>query len=138
MGPIPTPDPLTVAIIVERDAAARILELADSVHVWAVDTAANRRAAEEVWARRMGKEPELSMTVFQFDEGAPDRVVAAALDAIDLHHDERSQVVAWSRALVFGAAPSVALLDALRGFGFDEIVVTETGFRASRKGRQAG
>jgi len=131
MKPAHRSDPLTVAIIAEREASERILELADQVHVWAVDTTDNRRAAEKVWRRREAQ-GELSMTVFLFDEGSPDRIVANALEAIDLHHDERSQVPPWSRALVFGAAPTPLLLSAFRRIGFDVFSKQDGGFRASR------
>jgi len=132
MKPARRSDPLTVAIIAEREASERILELTDQVHVWAVDTADNRRAAESVWRRREGVQGELSMTVFLFDEGSPDRIVANALDAIDLHHDERSQVPPWSRALVFSAAPTPLLLSEFRRIGFDVFSEQEGGFSASR------
>lgn len=116
MEPARRSDPLTVAIIADREASERIPELANQVHVWAVDTADNRRAAERVWRRREGAG---RMTVFLFNEGSPDRIVANTLEAIDLHHGERSQVPPWSRARVFGASPTHLLLSEFRRIGFD-------------------
>jgi hypothetical protein len=134
MEPTSHPDPLTVAIIVERDAAERILEFADRVHVWAVDTPVNRQAAELVWRRREGTRNALSMTVFIFDELSSDRIVARQLATIELHHDKRSQVPAWSRALVFGAAPSPLLTEEFLQFGFQVLPGNESGFTAIRCG----
>jgi hypothetical protein len=61
--------------------------------------------------------------------------VASELDAIDIHHDDRSQVPPWSRALVFGATPTANLVGEFRRIGFDSVTETETGFTAVRSDR---
>lgn len=130
------PDRLTVAIIVDRDAAARILGLADRAHVWAADTAANRRAAEQVWQRRKGMRGELYITLFQFDDVSAEQMVANELASVELHVGSNGQVPPWSRACVFGAAATPFLTDEFRRLGF-EVVAEEpaTGFTAVRAGK---
>ncbi len=129
----------TVAIIVEQDAAERMLELADSVHVWAIDTEANRRAAETIWRRRAGLAQELSMTVFRFASGSPDEMVARELEAIDLHHGDHAQPEGWCCAEIFGARPTAPLLEELARYGFVDVEPNDSGFtirRSSAAGRK--
>jgi hypothetical protein len=107
----------TVAVLLDPDSRAPILALADRVNVWVIESVPNRATAQEVWQRRITQELGLSMTVFLADASEPERVVAEKLETIDLHHDERSQVLAWNHLEVHGARPEAALRDALATFG---------------------
>jgi hypothetical protein len=125
-------DPLTVAVLVERDASARIAALADRCHVWAIDTPENRRAAEPIWRRRRAVSQRLSLTLLQFDPVAPEEVVARAMEGIELHRGEASQSPPWRRAEVFGAAATPALLAVFRQYGFNQLDTLPGGFSVER------
>jgi hypothetical protein len=127
-----------VAVLVERDATARIVELEERCHVWAIDTPDNRRTAEPIWRQRKGGPWRPYLTLFQFDPGVPEEVVARALEGIDLHCGERSQPSPWRRAEVFGAAPTPALLAEFRWFGFTVLGELPGGFVIERPPDAAG
>jgi hypothetical protein len=130
-------DPTTVAIIVERDGAARILMLAERVHVWALDTPGNRVAAQAVWSKRLKHDHKLSMTLFSLDDAPADKAVAGQLESIDLHHGEYSQESPWCRAEVFGCSLTGRTRSEFRRFGFDGFEAVEGGFSVQRPDRPA-
>lgn len=126
------PDITTVAIIVDHHAGALIAELADRVHIWAIETPDNRGGIEAIWARRTKTPDELGVTVFHFDPSPPDQVVSHYLSTIDMHHDSYSQSPEWCRAEVYGARLTPEFLADFQSHGFDEFEDTPTGFVATR------
>ena len=126
-------DTQTVAVIVERDGAAKIARFADRMHVWAIETPDNRAAVETVWSRRADLFSPLSMTIFHGMATTPEETVAGILPTIacitantvraplgltrkylgprKLHHSSRhfrslasSRRWRWRRDLLFGVA----------------------------------
>jgi hypothetical protein len=72
------------------------------------------------------------MTLFQFDPGPPEEVVAGALPGIELHCGGVSQRSPWRRAEVFGAAPAPALLAVFKEYGFIQLGILPDGFSVER------
>jgi hypothetical protein len=129
-----------VAVVVDGSFGARLRALASRVHVWLLDTPANRQAANEVWQTRNGG-PSLGegVTTFRADSSArPDQIVSSMLSTIDLHHGECSHSPPWSFVEVYGTAITPALTADLAIFGFSNVANSDDGFKAWRPGGEAG
>jgi hypothetical protein len=133
-----TEHPHVVAVVVDPAFGDRLLALAGRVHVWIIDTPANKAAAESVW-REGGAaySSERGVTTFSaYQTASPDEIVASMLDTIDLHHGEYSHVPPWSVLEVFGANPTPRLVAALAELGFSRVASILGGFKSWRTGEE--
>jgi hypothetical protein len=129
-----------VAIVVDGRFGARLPALACGVHVWLLDTPANREAANEVWqSRESAPSIEEGVTTFRADSNAkPDQVVSSMLGTIDLHHGRYSHSPPWSFVEVYGTTITPALTAVLASFGFTNVAtLSDDGFKAWRSGGEA-
>jgi len=129
-----------VAIVVDPNFGERLIQLAAELHVWAVDSPANRTAAERIRATPgAANSLERGITMFGAALGAaPERVVADILATVDLHHGVYSHTPAWSIVHVYGAPISPSLRLALRELGFSEAREFPEGFTAALGQESAG
>jgi hypothetical protein len=136
---IQTKTPHEVAVVVDPAYGDKLLELAARLHVWIIDTPANKAAAQVLWSQD-GHVHSLDngVTTFSaFRVDRPDEIVASMLETIDLHHGEYSHSPPWSVLEVYGASPSPSLAAALADYGFTDILPILGGFRASRSFHEA-
>jgi len=127
--------PHRVAIVVDEDFALSLKELADRVHVWLVDTPANRSAARRLWAESGGAYSfERGVTTFKVrPSDTPEERAAGILAAIEEHHGEERHDPPCRRIEVFGARPEPAVRAEFGAYGYTEIVATSTGFVACKR-----
>ena len=124
-----------VALVVDPAFGDKLVDLADRLHVWVIDTPANRTAAE--LARKGSREHSLErgITTFRADAARPpEEIVVASFSDIELHHGEYSHDPPWSVLEVYGTAVTEAISAALEKFGFAVAEAHEDGFRAVRVG----
>jgi hypothetical protein len=120
---------LSVAVVVIRDYAAELTELAKRMPVWVIDTPANRGVVESLWRGA----PALDVTVFSAAEGATaDEACAGVLDMVKLHHPRCEMI------RVFGAETSPVVCDMLASIGYPVIAESADGFIAAESGCSAG
>jgi len=113
-----------VGIVTDPDFGERILPLAIRLHVWAVDSLANRAAAERLWTQQPRHDVERGATVFRFDAAEPpDQRVIRILNTVLEHHGEYSHDPPVSVLEIFGAPLTAGLQQALAGAGFTSIMV---------------
>ena len=104
-----------VAIVFDAEFGDRLSGLVMRTPVWIVESVANRPAVSEAW-NRATEWPHISVTVFR------------PLD--DLKH-LLSQIGHPQRVDVIGLPLSDAAREALRSAGFEKVVETSEGFRAT-------
>jgi hypothetical protein len=126
----------TVALIVDPDFGARILEVAArSRHTWVVATPVNTAATEQFWAASP-KAPELNagggVTTF-FQSGADrESWCISILGTLDDHHNEHACKLGYSVIEVYGIAITGRLRSAFAELGFSTLVTTTYGFCARK------
>ena len=126
-----------VAVVAHPDFEA-LTPLAERVHVWLVDTPANRSRAETYWRSHPEQSIEQGITTFKVRERAePDEIVLEALGPLDLHHGEYSHNPPWDTVEVYGATPTVLLREVLQDMGVTDVSSIPGGFRATRSGGSA-
>jgi hypothetical protein len=126
--------PHSVALVVDRQFGERLVALSERLHVWVINSPANRSVAERIW-RDLGGAHSLERGVTTFDASAqacPSEVAADQLSSIDLHHGEYSHSPPWSLLEVYGTEPTPTLTAALRDFGLAEII-QQPGFFIARQ-----
>jgi len=114
------------------DFGTQLPSLAEQFHVWVVDTAVNRRAAESVWA--VGpRDRTHGVTTFKRYEGESiESSVVDLLPVIDEHHGLRE---GWATDIVLevlGVPLSSGIRSALEALGPFEILERPDGFIAER------
>ena len=125
--------PYRVIVVLDRDYGRRLIELAQTGPVWIVDTAANRTAAQQVWAADPNRSHLEGVTTFKFEESSSSEdILINELDTIDLHHGTYSANLPYTVLEVIGTPISPRLKAALSQFGFDEFQETARGFLAVR------
>jgi hypothetical protein len=126
-----------VAVVAHPDFEA-LTPLAERVHVWLVDTPANRARAETYWRAHPEHSIDHGITTFKVREhAAPDQIVLEALGPLDLHHGEYSHNPPWEVVEVYGATPTVELREVLQDMGVTEVSSIPGGFCATRSGSSA-
>lgn len=125
--------PYSVALVLDSAFGEALKQLAERLHVWVVDTPANRAVAESVWA---SEQPfryniERGITTFASKLGkGPEEWCAAFLDTIDMHHDEQSHHPGYSVLEVYGLKFTDRLRPKFVDLGFTVFEDTDYGFRA--------
>ena len=121
-----------VAVVMLSDFGAHLGELAKRCHVWLVDTADNRRAAEVVWASGPSDRTH-GVTTFKKDDGeSVESSLVNLLPVLDDHHGLRA---AWATDVVLdvrGTPLTAALRSELDALGPFDIREDATGFVATR------
>ncbi len=115
-----------VAVVVDPDFGERLKELAERMHVWVVDTPANRAVVQRIRSTMLGPSIERGVTVFRANpDQSPDEWAAHVLDMVELHHGEYSHDPAVSIIEIHGAPPTHEIRAALSELGFT--IVEESG-----------
>ena len=122
-----------MAVVVDRTFGHHLAPLANTVHVWACDSTANRTAAQGIWATLGEYSPERGVTIFKVaPSDTPEEMLLDVLDTLDLHHNEYSHDPPWSCLIVHGTMLSDGIRAALTAFGVTTFDGTESGFKACR------
>lgn len=124
----------SVGLVVDRNFGRRLLNIADRLHVWIVESPENRLAAEEVWSRTVERSLERGATIFSHGSESPDVIAAGVLSNIELHHGEYGHTPPVSRLEIHGASRTAGLVAALQELGFVLFEDFPGGFMASRTG----
>jgi hypothetical protein len=115
-----------VAVVVDPHFGERLTELAQRMHVWVVDTPANRPVAERIWSTVSEPSAERGVTVFHSTpDQSTDAWAAHVLATVVLHHGEYSHDPAVSIIEIHGAPITHRMRAALRTIGFT--IVVESG-----------
>ena len=86
-----------VVIVMNSDVGTQLASLAERFHVWVVDTAANRRAAEAIWAVGPGDRTHGVTTFERYEGESVESSVVNLLRVIDEHHGLRED---WATDIV--------------------------------------
>jgi hypothetical protein len=122
----------SVALVVDREFGERLPALAERLHVWVVDSPANRAALAPI-PDRDEYSLERGVTTFTDDVSRPPHELAAfRLADVDLHHDQRSHDPPLSRLEIYGTARTPSLTAALAALGFVTLEDIPGGFVATR------
>ena len=127
--------PYAVALVTVPDFGEKLRPLSSRLYVWAVDTPANRKVAEEIWSdlpSPVEYNIESGVTIFTPHGTTPEDWCLGAIDSLDQHHDGSSHDPGYTVLEVYGIAPSDAIRRALPEFGFAEFVATAYGFIAQK------
>ena len=125
--------PHKVTLVLNSDYGDKLASLAESSHVWVVDSIANRSAAAEYWSRNPKHRVEAGITTFQSSANeSPLESCLKMLDTIDLHHGQYSSNPPYSIFEVIGCPLSKAVKSSIEAFGFRNFEATAEGFRARR------
>src|SRR6185295_20295345 len=100
--------PYTVGLVVDPQYGESLEGLASRMHVWAIDSAANRQVAEKVWAAGARGTIEVGVTTFGRGSSSIDREADClnVLESLDLHHGAYSHDSPYSVLEVVGVSVS--------------------------------
>ena len=126
--------PYTVGLVVDPKYGESLEGLASRMHVWAIDSPVNRRAAEQIWAAGARGTIEVGVTIFGRGSSSVDREAEClnVLETLDLHHGIHSHNPGYSVLEVVGVKASPAVRKSLAEFGIQKFEDTSEGFRASK------
>ena len=121
-----------VAIVMHVDCGIQLPSLAKRFHVWVVDTVANRRAAESIWAVGPGDRNHGVTTFIRYEGESIESSVVDLLPVIDEHHGLRED---WGTDIVLevlGVPLTSSIRLALEALGRFDIRERPDGFTATR------
>jgi len=124
-----------IALVVDESFGSKVIELAQTVYVWLVESTENNRWARLVWQAPEDDADPLSRGVSTFkrqDGEELDALVIRLLGMIDEHHGEFAHDPEWSEIDVVGVCHSSAIVDAAAGYGVDRCEVIPGGVRLHR------
>lgn len=106
-----------VVLVVDRDFGDRVRSLSQQTHVWLIDSAANRGAAEPIWKALKLNVPEdpLAQGITLFESPSqltPEESLADILDTLVEHHFHLTILE------IYGVRDSARLRSVLAGSGF--------------------
>lgn len=114
-----------VAIVAAPQFGERLRPLANDIHAWVIDTPANRRVAEEIWAASAFS-LERGVTLFRAEQDVPAEAwMPETVEQIELHHGVYSHRPPVSILEIYGVPLSERLRSLLAEAGFGN--VTEVG-----------
>ncbi len=120
-----------VAIVVDTAFGERVLDLAARLHVWIVDTPANRAVAARVWASGEEYATTRGVTTFVADVAeSPEQHVIDVLPVVEIHHGADAHDPPCAEIEVLGAAPTPAVRAAFAEFDYNAISERPAGFVA--------
>jgi hypothetical protein len=126
-----------VGIVVDRNYGDRILELASSFHLWAVESPSNTPTIQRFWAIAH-PEPDADplgpgITSFKAPETeSAEEMCARIAGDIDEHHGEFAHDPPWSEIAVYGVTLNGRLRDVFAELGATEFAPTQDGFICRR------
>src|SRR5882762_3517508 len=112
----------SVVLVVDRNFGSKLVELANKVHTWIVDTPVNLPAVQEMRAKGKPFSLQYGVTVFDDVALAPDELAESMLGSIDEHHPD------WNRLEVWGCRCTPLLQMALTEMGCTSIQDVADGF----------
>jgi len=122
---------MTVAIVVDP-VYPYLKELSEEMHVWAVDTPANRATTEILWKSAGPYSAYRGLTVFDVnDPAATEKNCLGIIYVVDLHHGELSTGSKIDALQVVGTELTEKLREELQTYGFANFQPTKDGFVAS-------
>ncbi len=126
-----TPVEYVVAMVLDPNRGVELREIARAYDLWVVNSTANRRAVEELWAAKTAGEHQHEVTIWSNPQDlASEASWRSMLGDIELHHGEYSHDPPVTALEVIGATPNDAALAVLGECGYGVIEHTEHGFRA--------
>jgi hypothetical protein len=127
-GEVGGPSSRRVAVVVDPAFGDRLVDLCNTVHVWACESPANRKAAEAHW-RAKGRNHSLDRGVTTFDlatDDPPGDALIEVMGMVDLHHP------AWTTLIVYGAQATPELRTALAEYDIATFAETPGSFECTR------
>lgn len=125
--------PYKVYVVVDREFGEQLAQLERGVPVWIVDSPTNRPVVQRFWNERPNESHLTGITAFtNLDALSPEDILLRHLDTIELHHGPDSANPAYSVIEVLGTQLTAAAKNGLAEYGFDEFLITSTGFVAIR------
>lgn len=124
-----------VGIVVDRNFASGIADLARSFHVWVVESPQNVPAIEQFRRDdRSGGDPlATGITSFKAgDEESPQAMCARIAADVDDHHGAFAHDPPWSEISVYGATLDERLRDAFASIGATSFELAQGGFVCRR------
>jgi hypothetical protein len=122
-----------VFVVLDREYGSRLSSLAGNEPVWIVDTATNRAAAQEFWSSHPHRDHPDGVTTFKVsDDCSPENAFINELETIDIHHGVYSANPPYTIVEVIGTQISNEIRNKLSQFGFNQLEITQQGFRAVR------
>jgi hypothetical protein len=126
--------PHEVAIVVDPGFGEQLVPLAEQMHVWAVESAANRAVYERLWRASGIGNYSSERGVSSFKVQPTDGAFAAfenVLDLVESHHGHYSHEPPWTVLHCYGVPPETVLL-LLMAFGVDQVSKELDHFVATR------
>lgn len=127
--------PYAVALVIAPDFGEKLRSLSSRLHVWTVDSPANREVAEELCSALPSPgnyNIESGVTIFTPHGATAEDWCLGTIDSLDQHHDSSSHDPGYTVLEVYGIAPSDTIRRAFSEFGFAEFVATAYGFIAQK------
>ena len=124
-----------VGIVLDESFGPRLLPLAQRIHVWAVESAANTPIARDVQqlvSALPGDPLDRGVTTFEAGGSSSWETLAAVVDNVDEHHGEHAHTPAWTVLEIYGIDEADAHKAGLDAYGVTEVERTEFGLEARR------
>ncbi len=122
----------TIGVVLDPGYGARLTSLAERMHVWAVESPANRAAAEVVWPKYGASTIDRGVTLFARAGEMDEPQWSWLLGMIDLHHGPDSEDQPYRAIEVHGCPLTNDLRRWLNAGGFGASLPTAEGFQAGR------
>lgn len=123
-----------VGIVFDTDFGDALEALSRQMHVWIVDTPANKRVAREIWARHPGYSRESGVTTFGRTGYADAHALfEGILGTVDEHHGVFESDPPWSILHIYGLPPDDRVRASLAACGAAVIDELADHFTASRQ-----
>ena len=119
----------TIGLVLDPDYGARLASLAERMHVWAVESPANRAAAEVVWPKYRSGRMDRGVTLFARTGEMDEPQWSGLLGMIALHHGPDSEDPPYQVVEVFGYPLKNDLRQWFSASGFGAAMPTAEGFR---------
>jgi hypothetical protein len=126
-----------VGLIVDRNFGPRIARLAQSFHVWAIESPANTRFIREFWKSesQTSERYPLATGITSFvagDNESPEQACARIAGDVNQHHGEFAHDLPWSELQVFGVELSEIVREVFKEIGATTFEPTSDGFICRR------
>jgi hypothetical protein len=125
--------PYRVYIVVDREFGEKLAELEPGVPVWIVDTPTNKPVVQRLRKEHSYNSHLNGITTFDdLKSCAPEDILLAELDVIDLHHGSCSADPPYTVLEVVGTQLSDRAKREMFEYAFNDFQTTSTGFVARR------
>lgn len=125
-----------VGLVLDPTFDDKLLPLAKRMPVWIVSSTRNDPAVAAA-RTELGEEGRITLLLVRTNEAQSDQLSRAIL-AIDEHHGEASQVIAYDTLWIFGVAPDVMEIDLMRELELSLRSVTPDGFSLTHRAADMG